>query len=81
LQDAPEEPSDRAIMAAMVFIGHQLGLEVIAEGVENEEQLELVREFGCDLVQGFYYFKPMSADDIGRLQRSLMAVRGQLPNH
>ncbi len=81
LRDAPDEPSDRAIMAAMVFIGHQLGLEVVAEGVENEEQLELVREFGCDLVQGFYYFKPMSADDIGRLQSSLMAVRGQLPSH
>lgn len=79
VRDAPEEPSDRAIMAAMVFIGHQLGLEVIAEGVETEEQLELVREFGCDMVQGYYYFKPMSAGDIGRLQRSLMAVRGQLP--
>ncbi|WP_458526828.1 putative bifunctional diguanylate cyclase/phosphodiesterase [Onishia taeanensis] len=81
VRDAPEETSDRAIMAAMVFIGHQLGLEVIAEGVETEEQLELVREFGCDLVQGYYYFKPMSADDIGRLQCSLMAVRGQRPNH
>ncbi|WP_277950345.1 EAL domain-containing protein [Halomonas sp. YLGW01] len=80
VRDAPDEPSDRAIMAAMVFIGHQLGLEVVAEGVETEEQLELIREFGCDLVQGYYYFRPMGAEDIGRLQGSLMALRGQLPH-
>nr|WP_299242845.1 GGDEF domain-containing phosphodiesterase [uncultured Halomonas sp.] len=60
--DAPTEPQDRAIMEATVFIGHRLGLEVVAEGVENEAQLELVREAGCDLVQGYYFFKPMSSD-------------------
>lgn len=73
VQDAPDAPSDRAIMAATVLIGHQLGLEVVAEGVENEEQLELVRELGCDLVQGYYYFKPMSAEGIGKLLGGLIA--------
>lgn len=74
VRDAPGDPSDRAIMAAAVFIGHRLGLEVVAEGVENHEQLELVREMGCDLVQGYYHFKPMSAADIQKLLGSLVMV-------
>ncbi|MFC3283772.1 putative bifunctional diguanylate cyclase/phosphodiesterase [Litchfieldella rifensis] len=74
VRDAPSNPSDQAIMAATVFIGHRLGLEVVAEGVENEEQLELVRELGCDLVQGYYHFKPMSATDTQKLLGGLVAV-------
>ncbi|WP_236645435.1 putative bifunctional diguanylate cyclase/phosphodiesterase [Aidingimonas lacisalsi] len=72
VRDAPDDPSDRAIMAATVFIGHRLGLEVIAEGVETEEQLELVRELGCDLVQGYYCFKPMCAGDARKLLTGLV---------
>ncbi|WP_302138794.1 putative bifunctional diguanylate cyclase/phosphodiesterase [Halomonas alkalicola] len=67
VRDAPNQPEDRAIMEATVFIGHRLGLEVVAEGVENREQLELVREMRCDLVQGYYFFRPMAAADIERL--------------
>jgi len=67
VRDAPAQPKDRAIMEATVFIGHRLGLEVVAEGVENIEQLTLIREMGCDLVQGFYFFAPMGAAEIERL--------------
>ncbi|SDL80890.1 PAS domain S-box-containing protein/diguanylate cyclase (GGDEF) domain-containing protein [Modicisalibacter muralis] len=70
VRDAPTDTSDRAIMEATVFIGHRLGLEVVAEGVENEDQLELVREMGCDLIQGYYFFRPMSSDDITKLLRT-----------
>ncbi|GHA92681.1 putative bifunctional diguanylate cyclase/phosphodiesterase [Modicisalibacter luteus] len=70
VRDAPTDPSDRAIMEATVFIGHRLGLEVVAEGVENRAQLELVREIGCDLVQGYHFFKPMAADEVAGLLRS-----------
>lgn len=69
IKDAPTEPSDRAILAGIVFIGHRLGLEVVAEGVETLAQLELVRELNCDLVQGYYYFRAMSAVDVQRLLR------------
>ncbi|WP_224750174.1 putative bifunctional diguanylate cyclase/phosphodiesterase [Halomonas sp. ML-15] len=78
VRDAPKDPSDRAIMAAAVFIGHRLGLEVIAEGVENEEQLELVREMKCDLVQGYYFFKPMSAADTTRLLTGLVGGQSRI---
>lgn len=67
IRDAPGQPKDRAIMEAAVFIGHRLGLEVVAEGVETDEQLALVRDIHCDLVQGFYFYRPMSADAIERL--------------
>lgn len=77
VRDAPSDPSDRAIMEATVFIGHRLGLEVVAEGVENDAQLELVREMGCDLVQGYYFFKPMSSDDVGRLISGLVTGVGK----
>ncbi|WP_431355580.1 putative bifunctional diguanylate cyclase/phosphodiesterase [Chromohalobacter canadensis] len=73
VRDAPDQPKDRAIMEAAIFIGHRLGLEVVAEGVENREQLALVREMRCDLVQGFYFFRPMPALAMERVLGGLVA--------
>jgi diguanylate cyclase (GGDEF)-like protein/PAS domain S-box-containing protein len=67
VHDAPTEPKDRAIMEGAIFIGHRLGLEVVAEGVENAQQLALLREMRCDLVQGYFFYRPMPADEITRL--------------
>ena len=67
LKHAPDQPEDQAIMEASIFIGHRLGLEVVAEGVENHEQLSLIREMRCDLIQGFYFYRPMPASDLGRI--------------
>ncbi|WP_416137098.1 putative bifunctional diguanylate cyclase/phosphodiesterase [Halomonas sp. HK25] len=78
VRDAPNRPEDRAIMEATVFIGHRLGLEVVAEGVENREQLELVREMRCDLVQGFYFFRPMAAAEIERLLAGMVPGSAEL---
>ncbi|MEQ6917235.1 putative bifunctional diguanylate cyclase/phosphodiesterase [Halomonas aquatica] len=73
VRDAPDQPEDRAIMEAAIFIGHRLGLEVVAEGVENREQLTLVQEMRCDLVQGFYFFRPMPAEEVERILAGLVA--------
>ncbi|MGM0784838.1 MAG: putative bifunctional diguanylate cyclase/phosphodiesterase [Pseudomonadota bacterium] len=78
VHDAPRQPEDRAIMEAAIFIGHRLGLEVVAEGVENAEQLELLREMRCDLIQGFYFYRPMASDDIQRLLGGLVPGHGHL---
>ncbi|XKE43956.1 EAL domain-containing protein [Halomonas organivorans] len=67
VRDAPEQPEDRAIMEAAIFIGHRLGLEVVAEGVETAEQLALLREMRCDLVQGYLFHPAMPAEDVDRL--------------
>ncbi|SFT97106.1 putative bifunctional diguanylate cyclase/phosphodiesterase [Halomonas saccharevitans] len=71
VRDAPDQPEDRAIMEAAIFIGHRLGLEVVAEGVENREQLALTQDMHCDLVQGFYFYRPMPAADIERILAGL----------
>ncbi|APE32605.1 GGDEF domain-containing protein [Halomonas aestuarii] len=78
VRDAPDQPEDRAIMEAAIFIGHRLGLEVVAEGVENREQLTLIREMRCDLVQGFYFFRPMSAPEMERILAGLVTGEGGL---
>jgi diguanylate cyclase (GGDEF)-like protein len=55
-------PEDSAIVAAVVSLGHALGLTVVAEGVETERQLEELVALGCDTAQGFYFAEPEAAD-------------------
>ncbi|MCA1248371.1 bifunctional diguanylate cyclase/phosphodiesterase [Massilia sp. MS-15] len=65
----PGDPSDCAIAGTIVSMAQQLGLRVIAEGVETVEQLSFLRESGCDEVQGYLYSKPLPADDFERSLR------------
>ncbi|MBS0370536.1 MAG: EAL domain-containing protein [Proteobacteria bacterium] len=58
---------DRAIVAAVVTLGHSLGMKVIAEGVETGRQLNILRELGCDEVQGYHLGRPMPAADFTAL--------------
>ncbi len=62
-----ERDQSRAIVASIVELGHALGLEVVAEGVETDEQLLLLREVGCDLAQGFLLARPQPADLVTEL--------------
>ena len=64
IRDAPRNESDRCIMEAIVAVGHRLGLKVIAEGIETEEQHKLAQEIGCDLGQGFFLHKPMESNKL-----------------
>ncbi len=64
VRDAPRNEDDRAIMEAIVAVGHRLGLKVVVEGVETEEQHRLAQEIGCDLEQGFFFYKPMKASEL-----------------
>jgi predicted signal transduction protein with EAL and GGDEF domain len=56
------ESEDSAIVAAVVGLGHALGLRVVAEGVESEMQLNELVELGCDRAQGFWFARPQPAD-------------------
>ena len=58
---------DATIASAMIAMAHRLRLQVIAEGVENEEQLETLREWGCDEFQGFLFSKAVRFDELQRL--------------
>lgn len=64
-----------AIVAAIVSMAHQLGIATVAEGVENEAQLEIMRTFGCDIVQGYYYSRPLSSQSFLDYTREMRAKR------
>ncbi|OAI17153.1 diguanylate cyclase [Methylomonas lenta] len=63
VNDITTDPSDKAIVAAITVMAQQLKLEVVAEGVETLAQLEFLRKLQCNFVQGYYFSKPLSADD------------------
>jgi len=64
VSDVIRNQEDATITAAIVAMAHQLGLEVVAEGVENVEQLELLRGLGCDAAQGFYFSEAVEGRDV-----------------
>ena len=61
------DPNDASITKSVILLGQSLNLSVIAEGVETAEQLALLKQFGCDEVQGYFFSKPVPADDLERL--------------
>ena len=65
-----EDVEDTAIVHMIIELAHTLGLEVIAEGVKNEEQAELAREMGCDMAQGYHFAKPLPPEEIPALLSS-----------
>ncbi|BDB29272.1 EAL domain-containing protein (plasmid) [Cupriavidus sp. P-10] len=80
----PESRSDTQITSAVIGLGHRLGLEVVAEGVENEAQLDFLRREGCDEVQGYYFSHPLPPAKITAFLASCMEngpafERGQQP--
>ena len=60
---------DEAIIKVIIVLAKNLGLKVIAEGVETKQQLDFLREQMCDEIQGYYYYKPMTASQIEELMR------------
>ncbi len=65
VHDMLGDPTDRAITMAIIGLGHTLGLRVVAEGVELQGEAALLREAGCDELQGYLFGRPMCADDLG----------------
>jgi diguanylate cyclase (GGDEF)-like protein len=58
------DPENATLLGALIELGHALGLDVIAEGVETEAQLEQLREVGCDAVQGYVIGRPVSEEQL-----------------
>jgi diguanylate cyclase (GGDEF)-like protein/PAS domain S-box-containing protein len=67
--DICTQPSDGKIVRSSIDLAHQLGIDVVVEGVETEEQAAFLRSAGCRFAQGFYYSKPLSAADATALLR------------
>lgn len=65
--DLLRDPNDLALTTGVIAMAHSLGVTVVAEGIENEGQHDLLRERGCPLGQGFYLGRPLPSEDVGRL--------------
>jgi len=63
VRDIETDPSDAEISAATLALAHNLGLKVVAEGVETEAQRDYLIRHQCDFMQGFLFSKPLSAED------------------
>ena len=55
---------DEILVRSTIDLGHNLGLKVTAEGIENEESLNILHKYGCDTGHGYFISKPVSADEI-----------------
>ena len=78
IQQVESDPGVHAITEAVIALAAKLGLEVIAEGVENERQLVIVRQLGRCNIQGFLFGRPMAADELAR--RAAQASERELAN-
>ena len=70
IRDIPQSEDDMAISAAIIAMGHSMGLSVLAEGVETEGPLAFLRERGCDAYQGYLCSRPVPADEFVALLRA-----------
>lgn len=64
VRDLHQQGQDTSIVQAIIQMGHSLNLKVLAEGVEDEATLDLLRELGCDEVQGYFISRPLSPEQI-----------------
>ena len=67
VRDIPDDEDDVAITKAIIALAKSLNLKLIAEGVETQEQKEFMIKNGCELIQGYYYSKPLPMRDIEKL--------------
>ncbi|MGN0140626.1 MAG: EAL domain-containing protein [Roseburia sp.] len=62
----------RDIISSVISMTQLLGMGIIAEGVENAEQLDILKEFGCDVIQGYFFYRPMKVSDFDSLMHRLV---------
>ncbi len=76
IREIPEDQNNASIVRAIIAMGHSLRLTVLAEGVETSEQLEFLREAGCDEIQGFLYCRPIPVEGMAKLLSGSIIIPG-----
>jgi EAL domain-containing protein (putative c-di-GMP-specific phosphodiesterase class I) len=74
VQDITVDRDGEAIVRTIIALAHNLGLKVVAEGVENKAQISYLRNNKCDELQGFFYGHPMPAEKFEHLVRNVMGM-------
>lgn len=72
------QPVTRSIITAIIDVCHKAGLSVVAEGVENVSQADFLRKTGCDYIQGYYFYRPMSEENFRDLLISSQETLDQM---
>lgn len=75
VRDIPMSRDDISIVKAIIALARNLGIEVVAEGTETNEQADLLKSTGCDYIQGYFFSPPVSADSFGEM----LAIDKRLP--
>lgn len=74
IKDIPDDKNDVEIAYTIIAMAHNMGLDVVAEGVETKEQWQLLKDQKCDLLQGYYFARPMRMEDILLLDNVISIV-------
>ena len=74
VRDLANDPDDAAIVSATIAMAHNLKLTAIAEGVETKQQLQFLKASGCEEIQGYYFSRPLPADELAELFESGMTL-------
>jgi EAL domain-containing protein (putative c-di-GMP-specific phosphodiesterase class I) len=69
ITDLPHDSHDAEVSKAIIALSKSLGYQVVAEGIETIEQEIFLREYGCNIGQGFYFGKPMASEDFIRFMK------------
>lgn len=67
IRDIVTNENTASIVSSIISLAHKIGVKVIAEGVENSDQVKYLTDHNCDEIQGFYFSKPLSADSLARI--------------
>jgi EAL domain-containing protein (putative c-di-GMP-specific phosphodiesterase class I) len=74
IRNIEESETDRRLVSLILDIARYLKVSVVAEGVETEKQLEILRNGKCDLVQGYYFSRPLPSEDFEKLIEKEIAI-------
>ena len=74
VRDITTDADDAMIVKSVIALAHNMKMSVVAEGVENAEQLAFLREHGCDQMQGYFFSKPVPAVQLDALMRRQAAA-------
>lgn len=75
INDLTIDPADYELVNASILMAHGIGLEVVAEGVETEDQLNRLRDLRCEYAQGYLFSRPINADDFTQLLKSSSIIK------
>jgi EAL domain-containing protein (putative c-di-GMP-specific phosphodiesterase class I) len=80
ISDIHENDDDKAITKAIIALGIALNLNIIAEGVEQKEQLDFLTAQDCSLIQGYLFSKPVTAEEVLSLLKQPQTVLNKIDN-